>query len=70
MPKGRGRRGRPPNFVEWVQGSPLGIMRQAYVRSRNAVTCDHPKLRRIWRIRDASSTKTINTIIFISLKDL
>ena len=53
MPKSRGGRGRPPNFVEWVQGSPLGIMRQACVRSRKVVTCDHPKLRRIWRIRDA-----------------
>ena len=55
----KGWRGRPPNFVEWVQRSPLGIMRQACVRSRKVITCV------IWKFIDLSKSWRINEVVII-----
>ena len=46
------RRSRPPNLVEWIDESPAKIMRNAWLRTRKAVSEDHHRLRRIWRIRN------------------
>ena len=53
MSSNRGkRRGRPPNLVEWIDESPAKIMRNAWLRTRKAVSDDHHRLRRVWRIRN------------------
>ena len=52
MPRIRGKR-RPPRPFKWDDASPSGIMRNAFVRTRQAVMSNHPALKRIWRIRNA-----------------
>ena len=49
--RGKGR-GRPPNLVEWIDESPAKIVRNAWLRTRKAVSDDHQRFRRIWRIRN------------------
>ncbi|MEP3682181.1 MAG: GIY-YIG nuclease family protein, partial [Ekhidna sp.] len=53
MPRKRGRRGRPPKLVHWLDDSPSKLMRDVFSRTTRAVNSNHPRLRRIWRIRDA-----------------
>ena len=53
MPNNRGkRRSRPPILVERIDESPAKIMRNAWLRTRKAVSDDRHRLRRIWRIRN------------------
>ena len=49
--RGKGR-GRLPNLVEWIDESPAKIVRNAWLRTRKAVSDDHHRFRRIWRIRN------------------
>ena len=52
MSNNRGERLRPPHLVEWIDESPAKIMRNAWLRTRKAVSDDHNRLRRIRRIRN------------------